>query len=70
MAFCSIRRSVPCLAIIRDLPPAAKGSEHKLTARHYTKSKRLWNTKPQMDVPIKALPSGLRDPCRRGDVKM
>lgn len=69
MAFCSIHRFVPCLAITRDFPPAAKGNKHKLTARHYTKSKRLWS-KPQMDVPVKVLPSGLRDPCRRGEVKL
>lgn len=56
---------MPCLAIIRDLPPAAKGNKHTLTARHCTESKRLWS-KPQRDVPIKVLPSGLRDPCRRG----
>lgn len=37
-----------------------------LINKHFTENEIPYNTQPKLDVPIKSLPSDLREPCESG----
>lgn len=71
MKSCCTRRSVPCPAIIRDGSSCSRWEPIKrLTAGQCAESKRPLSTHSLINgMPIKLLPSGLKELCKREDRK-